>query len=458
MEIRPEDVTGLGDATPEELAGRNITDNYFPESTRAKHPYGVLYQGEFETPSDGTARAVRSHARALAATGLPLLLRSFSSVVVTPHGAIEPVFTAGLPEPVRAEVGHLTDVDIAEFQPVIKHVVIRSAEHLRQLLMPRGAIPLEANNVEQQLAMRDGIYDNTIVYSVWERSTIDPGIAQLLARVKQCWVPCEQNRQLLVQAGVPRGRVHVVPHPYEEGSIERLCHRRPGSYHKGWKRFYSIGRWEPRKGFEKLLISFLTAFKPGDKASLTIKYSGNGHWEGYPTPEQALETCVKDTGPYGWVAANGWTMENVQKHVWLIGGRVDESQITRLHFENNIYVAASHGEAFCWPAFDAKRAGNAMVYVPWGGVADFAQSSDIAIPFTMGDVPRSYRWEHGAQWAKYLPSHLLEGLQRVTPPESFATPADFRQRFSMQTVGRQMRLLVDAAAPSRYPSRPPPPP
>jgi hypothetical protein len=447
--IEPSDVEGLGLALPDELAGRNITENYFPPSVSAEHPYGVLYQGEFETPTDGTARAVRAHARALASTGLPVLLRSFSNVVVSAQGSIQPVYATGIPTEVLDEVGHLLDTDIAEFRPVIKHVVIRSTEHLRQLLQPRGAIPLQADDVEQQIAMRDGIYANTVVYSVWERDTIDQGIARMLAHVKQCWVPCEQNRQLLIGAGVPAERVHTVPHPYMPDSIERLCNRRPPRIHGGWKRFYSIGRWEPRKGFDALLGAFLQAFKPGDKASLTIKYSGNGHWVDYVTPDEALRLAVA----FGEV--NGWTMKNVTDHVLILGGRLSDSEITQLHFENNVYVSTSHGEAFCWPALDAKRAGNAMVYIPWGGVADFAQDSDIALPFEMLEVPKSYNWEHGAKWASSTIEVIAEGLQRARLPESFATPASYQSRFSFGAVGRQMRLLVDAAAPARYPSRPP---
>lgn len=449
--IEPSDVDGLGEALPDELAGRNITDNYFPDSVSAAHPYGVLYQGEFETPTDGTARAVRLHARALAATGLPVLLRSFSNVVINKNGVAEPTFVAGMPEEVTREVGHLLNTDIAEFRPAIKHVVIRSSEHLRQLLMPRGAIPLEHSNIEQQILMRDSIYENTIVYSVWERDSLDPGIAASLARVKQCWVPCEQNRQLLVGAGVPADRVHVVPHPYEPDSIEQLCNRRPAGIHSGWKRFYSIGRWEPRKGFDALLGAFLMAFKPGNKASLTIKYSGNGHWADFVTPDEALHLAVSLN------SVNGWTLDNVGKHVSIVGGRVNASRITQLHFENNIYVSASHGEAWGLPAFDGKRSGNAMVYIPWGGVADFAQDSDIALPFQMIEAAPSYRWEHGAKWASSSVEAIAEGLQRATIPESFAAPASYQNRFSLEAVGKQMRLLVDVAAPSRYPSRPPAP-
>ncbi len=443
-----DDVEGLGDALPDELAARNITENYFAPSVTAKHPYGVLYQGEFETPTDGTARAVRLHARALATTGVPLLLRSFSSVVVNAGGVIEPVYAAGLPPEVEFEVGHLLNTDIAEFRPVIKHVVIRSSEHLVQLLMPRGAIPL-LNTVEEQIKLRTGIESNLIVYSVWERDRIDEGVARQLRRVKQCWVPCEQNRQLLIGAGVPEQNVHVVPHPYELGDIEKFCHRRAPAHHDGWRRFYSIGRWEPRKGFVRLVKAFLAAFTPDDKVTLTIKYSGSGEWQDYHTPAQTLADAV-EIGTY-----RRWSDAQINERIKLIGGRVKESQITRLHFENNIYVSASHGEAFNWAAFDAKRAGNALVYVPWGGVVDFAEASDIAVPHVMKPAHASYRWEHGAQWADYSTEALAEGLQRARIPEAFQAPTSFGERFSIQAVGQKMRLLVDSAVPKQYPSQPP---
>lgn len=423
------------------------SENYFQTSTPAEHPYGILYQGEFETPSDGTAQAVRLHATALAATGVPLILRSFSGVVVSALGVAEPVHVAGMPPEVEADVGHLLNTDIAAFRPCIKHVVIRSAEHCRQLLMPRGAIPLEADNIEAQMAMRDGIYDNTIVYSVWERDRIDPGIAQHLARVKQCWVPCSHNQRMLVASGVPADRVHVVPHPYRDTDMIHVCTKRPANYHKGWRRFYSIGRWEPRKGFGKLISAFLTAFTPEDKVSLTIKYSGSGNWPGYEQPQDLAMLAA-----FSGAAANGWTYDNLRERVTILDGRLKRSMIVKLHHENNIYVSASHGEAWGIPAFEAKLAGNALVYVPYGGIADFATDSDIAVPYKLGPVDPSYKWEHGSQWADYEMGDLVEGLRRARVPETFERPASFEKRFSMAAVGAQMRDLVDAALPpeARY--------
>ena len=421
------------------LPDRNITENYVPPSMPAEHARGVLYQGEFETPSDGTALAVRRHARALADQGVPVLLRSFSNIVVNAHGMPESVHLVGLPPEVETEVGDLTTTSIASLSPVIKHIVIRSAEHLRQLLMPRSAVARAGASIEEKLALRDGIYRNTIVYSVWERDRIDPAVAEHLARVRQCWVPCTQNARLLVDSGVPAARVHVVPHPYLPDDVIHKCRKRKATQFEGWKRFYSIGRWEPRKGFDQLIRAFLMAFRPNDKASLTIKYSGSGAWKGYGSVESALTDAIDSC------SGNGWTTDNIGDRVRLIGERISRKEIVRLHFDHNIYVSSSHGEAWNLGAFDAKLAGSRMVYVPWGGVCDFASDEDIAIPCTMIEAHKSYGWEHGAKWAGYTDGDLAEGLRRVPPPVSFDLPGKFEGRFGMDAVGQKMRILVDVA-------------
>jgi glycosyltransferase involved in cell wall biosynthesis len=294
--------------------------------------------------------------------------------------------------------------------------------------MPRGAVPKDPSDMQQQLALRDKIYGNTIVYSVWERDRIDPAIAKHLARVKQCWVPCQQNAALLVKSGVSEDRVHVVPHPYVEDDSFRVHRKRPPAFFGGKKRFYSIGRWEPRKNFAQLIHAFIEAFEPGE-ATLTIKYSGNGQWPGYPTVEQKRKV-IEDFG--------------YSDCIQLIGGTIDRSHILRLHFENNLYVSASHGEAWALPAFDAKLAGNRLVYVPWGGVCDFASDDDLAVPFALTPADPSYRWEHGAQWASPSLSDLTEALRRAQLPEKYELPARF-ERFGLEAVGQKMRILVDAA-------------
>lgn len=422
---------------------KNIgSEPYVPPSTLAKHPDGVLYQGEFETPSDGTALAVRLHAKALAATGVPLGLRSFSGMVINEHNVAEPVFAAGIPDEVRAQVGHLLDADIGQFRPVIKHAVIQNAAHCNKLLVPPSALLF--SEVAQQIAMRNAIYDNTIVYSVWERDRIDPAIARQLARVKQCWVPCEHNREMLVRSGVPEDRVHVVPHPYEPDALLESCLKRKPRV--GERRFYSIGRWEPRKGMVDLLQAFLMAFTPSDAATLTIKYTG-GQWPGYPTPDETMAGLPRISK----IRDRGWNAQSLEQRVRLIDGRLKRSKIVQLHYEHDIYVSASMGEAWGLPAFEARRAGNRLVYVPYGGVSDFAALDDVQVPYQMRDVDSSYRWERDARWAWYDIEHLAEALRAAWPRTEVTAPFDFEERFSMAAVGKLMRDLLEKAAPGIYP-------
>ena len=88
----------------------------------------------------------------------------------------------------------------------------------------------------------------------------------------------------------------------------------------------------------------------------------------------------------------------------------------------------------------------------YGGVVDFADDDDISVPYRLGPVDPSYKWEHGARWADYDLSDLVDGLRRAQIPETFERPQNFEKRFSMRAVGAQMRDLVDVALPpeARY--------
>lgn len=403
-------------------------ENYFAPGSEATHPYGVQYQAEWETAWDGTAIAARLHARALAARGLPVLLKSFSGVVVNDAGMPEPVFTAGIPESVRKEIGTLDQTSIGTLGCMIRHMVVRDAPTLERLLVPRHVVHSDAMAL---LAIRSKLLDSTIAYTVWERDRVAPGIARALARVGQCWVPCAQNAAALIRSGVPAEKVRVVPHPYD--STDSVCRLTDRKLIYPDRRFYAIGRWEPRKGFHELLGAFLTAFRPGDAARLTIKASG-GEWRGYPSPEESLAHWVKQL--------DYWKPGAVRDHVTIDTRRYPYSKILQLHFDHNLYVLPSHGEAWALPAFAAKLAGNRLVHVPYGGSADYCETEDVAVPYRMEGVHPSYGWEPDAEWAGYSIEALAGALRKAEPPSAYVRPAHYERAFGMETVGRQMAGLV----------------
>jgi glycosyltransferase involved in cell wall biosynthesis len=425
-----------GDARPP--SEQELSDARFAPGTPAEHRFGVLYQGEYETPWDGTAAAVRLHARALASTGIPVRLTSFSYVVINEFGVAEPVHAVGLPPEVEAEVGALRRTSCSAHVPVIRHAVIRSAEHAHAVLVPRGAIAA-SEDVADVIAMRKAIAGSTILYTVWERDRIEANMARELGRAGQLWVPCQQNREILIRSGIDPERVHVVPHPYDpEDDICKVASLKEATgARRDWRLFYTIGRWEPRKGYAELIRAFLQAFKPTDKVMLTIKYSG-GQWPGYPTPEEAIKLAL--------AASPAWSAEKVAERVILLSGRGPRTGIIELHYRNNIYVCSSHGEAWCLPAFEALVSGNALVAVPYGGVVDFMPPDkqvtlSVVLPSGMELVPESYRWPPGTEWCGFTVDALADALRRATVPARFEIPEHI-QRFEMARVGAQMYDLV----------------
>ncbi len=427
----PEHLPPLPFAPPDRQAA------HFMAPRKPEHACAVMYQGEFETLWDGTAVAVRSHARALAGAGVPVLLRSFSGSVTDEFGNQRPAHSVDPDPQVEREVGALQLTTAERYFPVIKHLVVRDSEHLKRVVMPQGAVD---RDFEKQAALRRQIYASTIVYTVWERDRVDPAIVKTLSRVAECWVPCLQNAHMLACSGVPEEKIFVVPHPYDPADpILKLQRRRPDTE---WRKFYSIGRWEPRKGYARLVSAFLHAFRATDRVILTIKYTG-GKWPGYPSPEEVLATCEANPD----LKAIGWTREKIRERVKLIEGRFPREAILELHYRNNIYVSSSHGEAWNLPAFEACLAGNQVVYVPSGGVDDFVGNGHVAVtPGNAEPVPRSYGWESDAEWMGYSEGYLAEALAKASAPRThdvaLTKGIDLRE-YSLEAVGKLMRHRVE---------------
>ncbi len=421
-----EPISTLPSPPPEPEPG----DDYCNYTTPAKHLHGVLYQGPWETLDDGSCRAVRMQARALGTTGIPVLLKSFNHSVRVQGVAIS-VFETDIDALVRKEVLHLTEASIAELGPRIFHLVPRSAESLRQLMVPRSVLD---EDVARLASLREQLMRSSIIYSVWERDRIPEEIARVMSRTGSCWVPCTQNAQALELSGVPDRLIQVVPHPFDPGS--RLAQEGPRRPVQAGKRFLAIGLWQPRKALHEALGAFLRTFEP-DEASFTVKTTPMA-WPGYPTPQESLRMWVSDDR----VRAKGWTMASLKGRVRLILSRLSDAEITELHFASNIFLSPSHGEAWGLGAFEAKIAGNRLVHVSWGGTSDFAGSGDVAIPYRLGPVPRSYRWDEGTMWADYEIEALEEALRTVVPPHTHDRDGSFDVNFSLDAVGRKMARLV----------------
>lgn len=403
---------------------------HFAVGRDAEHRYGVLYEGPWETEFDGTARAVRDNARALAAQGIPTLLSSRQRSVITREGVRVAAHEYDFPESFMAPLRPLTGARIAELSLSIRHTPLVHWETLhRMVVSERAEVTLRELPVDKMAQAVQGLYGSTILYTVFERDSIDDMLGKVLSRFREIWVPCHTCAEVLERHGVER--VAVVPHCVSPDSQLPAMRGRGGS--ENGRAYYSIGKWEPRKGFDQLVLAFLRAFRPSDGARLTIKTS-DVRWPHYPSPEEAVAAALEDRV----VLLNGWRMDNLPLRI--IIKQISEAEILRLHLTHDVYVSASHGEAWGLPAFDAVCAGRRLVHVPYGGTEEFSQTDSTRVPYHMAAVHPAYEWGD-ARWADYDVDHLADalwgtaGLSSVEPHLS-----------SAEDIGRAMAHRLRAIA------------
>lgn len=401
-----------------------LESHYVAPGESALLPVGIVYHGDWKTYADGMSRHVREQSLTLSQSGLPVWLQNF--------GLFAKLETELHPDVIE-QVGHLRFTTMSEVAVAIHQMVLSSSQLLRSVVLPAGA---RLSSIEDE----DRVYECTVVYTSWERDRVFPQIVEILNRCGQIWVPCEANRRAFEMSGVMPDKLYVMPYPYDPSThpATKIPVPRGREEVPDGKRFYNIGKWEPRKNQHGLIGAFLCAFTPKDRASLQVKTYGWGEWEGYPSLDQSMAQWASDER----VRANGWTEEKMNRRVRIIADKVSEERITELHRTNNIYVSAAFGEAWDIPAFDAKCAGNRLVYVGFGGPEDYAQDDDVLIEHGMGPVHATYGWEPEAQWAAYSEEQLADALRRAQPPTRRTHPRDFYNRFSRSAVGPKMRAAM----------------
>ena len=143
----PEDLTGLPGYGIQPAAD----EAFVAEGKAAEHPWGVQYQGSFEGEADGTARAVRLHARALRAAGIPVFLQSFTGRFRGTDGSMQTAMATS--ERVKQEVRHIVHPSIGALRLRIKHAIIPHSDFLRSWIIPRSVM-MEHNAAQSHAQMQ----------------------------------------------------------------------------------------------------------------------------------------------------------------------------------------------------------------------------------------------------------------------------------------------------------------
>lgn len=402
---------------------QNLSE-YAAPGIPALYPAGIVYSADWKGAADGTAKHAREQVLALAAAGVPVRLETLFS---------NNVLDVDLSQSARL-VQYLEHVTFSRTLLAIRHLVVGgTAEYLKAAICPR------ASSLTPEAAAQ--VAKSTIIYTPWERDTVAPEIVEVLRGVGQVWVPCIRNFNVFVAAGIEQ--TYVVPYPFHSPDHTIAAPRGREESPTG-KRFYNIGKWEPRKNHHRLLGGFLLAFQPTDKASLFIKTSPfGGSWQKYPSPEDSIRFWLDEPD----VRARGWDSASLDRLVRIVDKKVSDEDIRAIHEKNNIYVSASHGEAWDIPAFEAKCAGNTLVYTDFGGPEDYTDGRDVVVLTQPANVHPDYNWEKDAGWGDYSVETLAAAMRAAMPPVTRIVSPRLMRYFSRHVVGEQMKRLIQKLVP-----------
>lgn len=397
----------------------------------AKHKLGVNYVGPWETLHDGVSIAVRRHACALRAAGIPVFLQS-ESYTQSNSGVTAIADYSKLPQEVLGQVSHLMQVEHADTSVVVRHTVpIQST--IESIVVPRGSRFMSASALEIHRA-------RTVLYAAFEENKIPDARVRIINLFGQIWTPSTAAKKWLESCGVGVP-IKVIPHPFDDDDpMAKVRPRKRGPVF----RFLNVSKWEARKSQHDLIGGFLIAFEPSDAVHLVLKSNPFMVCKDYPAdPTESISEWLKIDA----VKANGWTQDNVKNSIQVIWNKiVSRETLARMFEESDAYVSCGRSEGFDMPAFDAKLAGRRLVHADNGACWDYRQPSDIVIKHH-GFV-RFHPWYNftHATWPNFDAIDVSEALYRAYCSEEPVEPLD-RQRFSVAHVGQLMRQACVEIAP-----------
>lgn len=183
----------------------------------------------------------------------------------------------------------------------------------------------------------------------------------------EIWVPSIQNAQAVRDSNVTVP-IKIFPHSCDTVRFDNKPEPLDIPALKDKCVFYVVGEMTRRKNIIAVLRAFYSAFSLRDDVAIVIKTNVPGK-----SPDEA--TCVLRK-----------TIEDIKKSMHIYAERpyypttlcitdfLPDAQLDQLHATCDVFVLASHGEAWGIPAHDAMGFGNPAILSNWGAFPELMHS------------------------------------------------------------------------------------
>ena len=173
-------------------------------------------------------------------------------------------------------------------------------------------------------------------------------------------VPCLWNKEVFSEkTGIP---CEVVPHVIEKLSANDIPIKMPIDLDNKFV-VLSISQWTKRKGFDRLLKSFITEFDGNDDALLIIKT--------YGSMTHSIESIQQEIRDYRNSILLPMNQKPKSNNIMLIPGFLSNDNISWLQNKSDVFALFSRGEGFGLPIAEALMHENPVIVPKEGGHIDF---------------------------------------------------------------------------------------
>ncbi len=218
-------------------------------------------------------------------------------------------------------------------------------------------------------------------------------------------------------------------------------------------KFYTISELTRRKNIPALLAAYLSTFSSDDNVVLIVK--AHDPSRNVVNGRKILHGIIEDLKQ----SLNRFSDPARYPAIVLLNDYMTDSQINSLHKTADIFVSASHGEAWCLPAIDALGFGNYVLAPRHGAFIDYigdrthlgylVDGSETTVLGVQNAPPGLYSSDE--QWFN-INIHSLsqclkqsyEVINQINHPEEKAKRFEYiRDKYSYNKVGQEFKQMIE---------------